>query len=280
MDRQLRVGRDQFAVDPTQQQEATQHYDDGRGLIGGDPFRRPAHVRWRPIPEEQPYFRLIDISAAKRARLGDFLGGAEGNREEPGGEGVVGAARRTEGALEVEIGFGTGEFLLGRSLAQAGRRFLGFEVKRDLCRAVVRTAQAADQENLWISDDDARWALPQLDLAGRVAGIHVLYPDPWWKRRHQVKRLFTLPFLDLIHSLLLPGGLLHVRSDVEGYAAYIGELVHQHGGFDAGELSLAAQFDADPPTRREAFCRSIDRPFWMMAFVRQDRADPPSHLAP
>jgi tRNA (guanine-N7-)-methyltransferase len=257
MERPLRLGRPDFDVDPGQQQEAIERYDDGRGLIGGDPNRRPAHVRWRPIPEEQPYFRLIDVSPEKRARLHAFLGN-EGNQGKEG----------NAGALEVEIGFGTGEFLLGRAGANPGRRFVGFEVKRDLCRGLVKQVQRAGLDNVWISDDDARWALPQLGLAGQVDVIHVLYPDPWWKRRHQVKRLFTLPFLDLIHELLVPGGLLHVRSDVEGYAQYIEQVVAEHGGFSSNDPTLAARFDADPPTRREAYCREIDRPFWLLGFQR------------
>jgi tRNA (guanine-N7-)-methyltransferase len=272
MERPLRLGRPDFDVDPDQQQEAIERYDEGRGLIGGDPNRRPAHVRWRPIPEEQPYFRLIDVSAEKRARLTDFLGGelrgTERNSEEFAT--VVRALQpvRTGQPLEVEIGFGTGEFLLGRAGANAGRRFLGFEVKRDLCRGVIKQVQRAGLENVWISDDDARWALPQLELAGRVDVIHVLYPDPWWKRRHQVKRLFTLPFLDLVHELLVPGGMLHVRSDVEGYAQLIEQVVAEHAGFSANDPTLAAPFDADPPTRREAYCREIKRPFWMLGFSK------------
>lgn len=270
MERQLRVGRPDFDVDPSQQQEAIERYDEGRGLIGGDPNRRPAHVRWRPIPDEQPYFRLIDVSAEKRARLADFLrgeiGGPQRSSEELGGPGGVAQSVRTSQPLEVEIGFGTGEFLVGRAEANPGRRFLGFEVKRDLCRGVVKQVQRAGLENVWISDDDARWALPQLGLAGRVDVIHVLYPDPWWKRRHQVKRLFTPPFLDLLHELLAPTGLLHVRTDVEGYAQFIEQVVAEHGGYTTNDPTLAAAFDADPPTRREAYCREIDRPFWSLGF--------------
>ncbi len=125
MERKPRVGRVEFDVDPARQREAIDRYDEGRGLIGGDPNRRPGHVRWRPIPAEQPYFRLIDVSEEKRARLDAFLH-EEGNSEEPD---------RKKHSLEVEIGFGHGEFLLGRSQRLATRRFLGFEVKRDLCRA-------------------------------------------------------------------------------------------------------------------------------------------------
>jgi tRNA (guanine-N7-)-methyltransferase len=270
MHRPLPLGRPDFDVDPDQQQEAIERYDEGRGLIGGDPNRRPAHVRWRPIPEEQPYFRLIDVSAEKRSRLADFLAG----ELSPAVESVGNV--RSQVPLEVEIGFGMGEFLLGRSQAQPGRRFLGFEVKRDLCRSVVKQVQGAGLGNVWISDDDARWALPQLELIGQVGVIHVLYPDPWWKRRHQVKRLFTLPFLDLVHELLIPGGLLHVRSDVEGYAQLIVQVVAEHGGFSANDPVLAAPFDADPPTQREAYCRQINRPFWVLGFRRlfgQDQQD-------
>jgi tRNA (guanine-N7-)-methyltransferase len=245
MERQMRVGRDEFEIDPARQEKDDERYDEGRGLIGGDPSKRPAHVRWRPIPEEEPYFRLIDISAAKRARLERFL---------------------AQKPLEVEIGFGNGEFLLGRAAAHPERRFLGFEVKRELCRAVAGEIAGQGLENLWISDDDARWALGQLGIEGQADVIHVLYPDPWWKRRHHAKRLFRAPFVEQVHGLLAPDGLLHVRSDVEGYARLVEEVVGEHGGFTAADSDRVAEFAADPPTRREAYCRRIGRPFWVMGF--------------
>ena len=231
----MRVGRDEFKTDLARQQQDDERYAEGRGLIGGDPARRPAHVRWQPIPEDQPYFRLIDISDAKRARLDAFL-------------------HQQQGPLEIEVGFGSGEFLLGRAAANSGRRFLGFEVKRNLCRSVIREATAQALGNLWISDDDARWALPQLRLSGRVDVIHILYPDPWWKRKHQARRLFRPPFVALLHELLAPGGLLHVRSGVEGYVRLIAQVIIGHGGFAASDPLLGASFNEGPPSRREEFC--------------------------
>lgn len=268
MERQPRVGRAEFDVDLARRQEAVERYGEGRGLIGGDPNRRPAHVRWRPIPEEQPYFRLIDISQEKRARLEAFLAEGESSEklvETASGHRAIGLSR----PLEVEIGFGTGEFLLGRASAHPDRRFLGFEVKRELCRSVVQQIEHGALGNLWIGDDDARWALPQLGLAGQVAVVHILYPDPWWKKRHQVKRLFTPPFVELLVELLETGGLLHVRSDVQGYARFIEQAIGEHGGFSADDPALARPFDENPPTRREAFCQEIRRPFVIMAFRRK-----------
>ena len=289
MERKPRIGTGEFDVDPERQQEAIERYSEGRGLIGGDPNRRPAHVRWRPIPEAQPYFRLIDVSIEKRARLDAFLraaasteelretqrnleelGGTQGNSEELGEIPVsLGTLGQRLLPLEVEIGFGTGEFLVGRAAACPERRFLGFEVKRELCRGVIPQIEAQALANLWISDDDARWALPQLGLAGQVAVIHILYPDPWWKKRHQVKRLFNAPFVELLYALLMPNGLLHVRSDVEGYAQLVEQSVGEHGGFSADDPALARPFDDNPPTRREAFCREILRPVFITAFRRE-----------
>ena len=241
----MRVGREKFDVDAELQQKIDQRSAEGKGLIGGDPHRRPAHVRWRPIAEHLPYFRLVDCSEKKRTRLEAFL---------------------SHRPLEIEIGFGSGEFLLGRSTSHPECHFLGFEVKRHLCRAVAQHVQGDTLSNLWISDDDARWALPQLDLVGRVQAIHVLYPDPWWKRKHQAKRLFRPSFVALVHDLLEPTGILHVRTDVQGYGQLVEDLVADHGGFAPNEPTLASLFEADPPTRREAFCSSIHRPIWIQVF--------------
>jgi hypothetical protein len=39
-----------------------------------------------------------------------------------------------------------------------------------------------------------------------------------------------------------------------------------HGGFAPNDPTLASLFEADPPTRREAFCLSINRPIWIQVF--------------
>ncbi len=43
--------------------------------------------------------------------------------------------------------------------------------------------------------------------------------------------------------------------------SYIEQSVGEHGGFSANDPTLAAPFDENPPTRREAYCREIGRPF-------------------
>ncbi|MEM1060733.1 MAG: tRNA (guanine-N7)-methyltransferase, partial [Planctomycetota bacterium] len=64
---------------------------------------------------------------------------------------------------------------------------------------------------------DAREVLAKLLLPGSVAVAHVYFPDPWWKRKHAKRRLFTDTFVDLLDRVLGPAGEVSVRTDVPEY---------------------------------------------------------------
>ena len=56
-----------------------------------------------------------------------------------------------------------------------------------------------------------------------VDRIFFFFPDPWPKGRHHKKRLFAPPLLDSAHKVLRPGGRFFVKTDHEGYAAWMVE---------------------------------------------------------
>ena len=51
--------------------------------------------------------------------------------------------------------------------------------------------------------------------------VHVYFPDPWPKQRHQKRRLFDPETVDLVLGILAPGATLNFASDFIEY----GELV-------------------------------------------------------
>jgi tRNA (guanine-N7-)-methyltransferase len=53
---------------------------------------------------------------------------------------------------------------------------------------------------------------------GALDGVHVFFPDPWHKARHNKRRLIQSPFVALLASRLKPGGYLHCATDWEEYA--------------------------------------------------------------
>jgi tRNA (guanine-N7-)-methyltransferase len=46
----------------------------------------------------------------------------------------------------------------------------------------------------------------------------MLFPDPWPKKRHQKRRLFSPDLLGLLGRVMVPGGELRLATDIGDYA--------------------------------------------------------------
>jgi tRNA (guanine-N7-)-methyltransferase len=254
-------GRMNFAWEELSEEDRRQAYADweaGRGLIGGDPRQRPGSHLLPAWGINQPFFRTLAMADTRRdngARLAALL---EGDKP-----------------LEIEIGYGRGDFLLDRALRHPGRLLIGYETKTKATRLMlqrIEQAQArpgAAMADLWLSDDDARFSLPRVIGDGRVDIFHILFPDPWWKSQYIVKRLFSPPFVDLLAAKLQPGGLLHFKSDVQEYGELVRYLVEGHGAFGAHDPALAERIEPSAPTHREHWCQVHGKPVFAYYFVRK-----------
>ena len=123
-------------------------------------------------------------------------------------------------AYALEIGFGMGEHLLSRALAEPATGFLGVEPFRNGVAKLVAGLHAAGADNVRIWNDDVHRLLPVLPLAC-FAAIYVLFPDPWPKRRHQQRRLIQQATLHRLRDLLCLGGRLVLASDDPGYQVWM-----------------------------------------------------------
>ena len=248
-------GRMDFAWEELSEEDIRRAYADwdaGKGLIGGDPRRRPNAHLLPPWGLDKPFFRALaldDDRAANGAKLR--------------------AALASPQPLEVEIGFGRGDFLLDRAARFPDRLFIGYETKTKATRLFLDRLARLELANVWASDDDCRFNLPRVLPDGRVQIFHVLFPDPWWKPQHQVKRLFSPPFVDLLAAKLAPGGLLYFKSDVEQYGEMVRYLVEQHDAFLPHDPALHAEIGPYAPTHREHWCSRKNLPFYAYYFRRR-----------
>jgi len=120
--------------------------------------------------------------------------------------------------MELEIGPGHGGFALSFARAHADRALVAIEQRRKFAEAIAGKAARRGHRNLLVIHGDARLLAPRLFAPGSLAAIHVHFPDPWWKRRHQGRRLVDDRMSVLLRALLAPGGLLDLRTDVLDYA--------------------------------------------------------------
>jgi tRNA (guanine-N7-)-methyltransferase len=125
--------------------------------------------------------------------------------------------------LEVDVGCGKGRFLAARASRFPDRNFLGIDRLRSRLARLLRKIERLDLTNVRLLRLEAAYSVAYLLPAGSVAAFHIFFPDPWPKRRHHRRRLFTAPFLADLHRALAPAGRINVATDHE---EYFGEIRH------------------------------------------------------
>jgi tRNA (guanine-N7-)-methyltransferase len=120
--------------------------------------------------------------------------------------------------LELEIGPGRGAFALDHAARHPEIDLVAIETRRaDVEQLRVRAARRG-LGNLLVLQGDSRLLLPRCFAPGQLQAVHVQFPDPWWKKRHEKRRMVDTALAVLLRSLLAPGGLVDFRTDVPAYA--------------------------------------------------------------
>jgi tRNA (guanine-N7-)-methyltransferase len=133
--------------------------------------------------------------------------------------------------VEVEIGSGTGTFLMQVSLDHPERNYFGIE--HSSSRAAFVAAQIAREKrsNARVIGADAACVVRQLIPPESVHALHIYFPDPWWKRRHHRRRLFTEELARDLSRALIPGGLVFTATDVPDVCELIRATMAATGAF-------------------------------------------------
>lgn len=134
--------------------------------------------------------------------------------------------------VELDIGCGRGLFLDNASRANPDVNYLGLEVDFREGRRAAKRVSGRKARNARVIGGDAMSALRHHIAPHSVQGVHVYFPDPWWRRRHRRRRIFTDVLVNLCSGLLIPGGHLHSWTDVGEYFGVISALMDHHDDFE------------------------------------------------
>jgi tRNA (guanine-N7-)-methyltransferase len=119
--------------------------------------------------------------------------------------------------LEVELGSGDGSFLVQYANANPGHDFVGIERLLGRLRKLDRKGRRAALTNLRGIRIESSYFLEFLLPPHSTQSIHIYFPDPWPKRKHQRHRLINERFPVLAHEALVPGGQVYLRTDHPDY---------------------------------------------------------------
>jgi tRNA (guanine-N7-)-methyltransferase len=131
--------------------------------------------------------------------------------------------------LHVDLGCGDGSFLCEMARRFPKRNFLGIE---RLTKRVEKVRRKAEKiENVRVLRADTLFAVRYLLPESSVETFYLLFPDPWPKRRHQLRRIFTRDFLEAIAAALEKHGILRVATDQLDYFHQIERVSRAHRQF-------------------------------------------------
>ena len=134
--------------------------------------------------------------------------------------------------VQLDIGCGRGLFTYTASEKHPETNYLGLEIDyREGRRGAMRLLKRK-QANARIVGGDCNIVLAKMIKPGSVEAAHVYFPDPWWKKRHHKRRLFTSEFVDLLARVVESGGHVHSWSDVAEYFEIIQQLMDDHPEFE------------------------------------------------
>jgi len=173
--------------------------------------------------------------------------------------------------VEVEIGFGNGEYLTRRAAASPDRDFLGIEID---WKGVIKTLgriEARGAFNVRILHLDAKTAFERFLPPSSVHRVYSLFPLPWPKAKQVKHRLFSQSFLQTVNNRLVERGELHIVTDHEPYARWIA-LQAKGTGFHMELRRIPPSFDTK--YERKWTAKGLDA-FWELRFLKQRHMEVP-----
>jgi len=148
--------------------------------------------------------------------------------------------RGGEGTIDVlDIGVGHGESTVGSALLQPNQRHVAAELHLPGLGRLLDMVDQHALHNVEVFHGDA------LDLVeglapGQVAEVRVLFPDPWPKIRHHVRRLIRPDVVERLAGILPQGGVVHLATDHAEYAQWMHRVMTSAGPFIGGEVRRPA----------------------------------------
>lgn len=122
--------------------------------------------------------------------------------------------------LAVELGCGSGNFLVEMAALHPTMAFTGFELRYKRLVKAARKIERKGLKNAWLVRDLAE-RFPLYFEPESLARVYLNFPDPWPKRAQWKHRLVNAAFFSMLSRYLKPGGRFCFKTDHSGYLLHV-----------------------------------------------------------
>lgn len=123
----------------------------------------------------------------------------------------------TNRPLEIDLGCGDGSFLVAMASHYQERNFLGVERLLGRVRKVIRKAEKSSLLNLKVLRLELSYTIEWLLPDHCASRMHLLFPDPWPKKKHHKRRMVNQSFCESLVRILKEDGEFLFKTDHPDY---------------------------------------------------------------
>ncbi|NET90589.1 MAG: tRNA (guanosine(46)-N7)-methyltransferase TrmB [Kamptonema sp. SIO1D9] len=175
--------------------------------------------------------------------------------------------------LHLDLGCGWGEFLLQMAQIQPDVNFLGLEIREPLVEKACFQRDELGLTNLHFIFTNANTSLAVLLKSlptGVLQRISIQFPDPWFKKRHQKRRIVQPELVDILAQYLADRGIIFLQSDVKSVAEEMRDRFQEHPSFVSQHSQTWLDNNPFPvATERENLTLSRNEPVYRVLFHKQ-----------
>jgi tRNA (guanine-N7-)-methyltransferase len=168
----------------------------------------------------------------------------------------------------LEIGFGMGDSTATIAAAHPELDYLCLEVHTPGVGNLLKLIDSEQLTNIRIIQHDAVEVMRDMLDDGSLDGIHIFFPDPWHKARHNKRRLIQSPFIAQLVQKLKIGGYIHVATDWEDYAVQVLAVLSAEPLLQNTCADYAPRPEYRPLTKFEKRGLNLGHGVWDVVFTR------------
>lgn len=169
----------------------------------------------------------------------------------------------------LEIGFGMGDSTATIAQAHPENDYLCLEVHTPGVGNLLKLIDAQQIANIRIVQHDAVEVLRDMIADASLDGMHIFFPDPWHKARHNKRRLIQSPFIAKLVQKIKPGGYIHAATDWQDYAEQILRVFGEEILLENTATDYAPRPEYRPLTKFEKRGINLGHGVWDLVFRRK-----------
>ena len=126
--------------------------------------------------------------------------------------------------LHLDIGCAAGEFLIDLALENPKWNYIGIEIRERLVKTARLKVQDKEIKNLYFVFGNANNIFNDLNskfIINNLKSISFNFPDPWFKKKHNKRRVIQKDFINKLSNSMQKGSLIFIKTDVKDLFEYM-----------------------------------------------------------